>query len=53
MGDKGLCHTNHMAPHILRGRTLGPGDKIEVEVISKKNCGNGKTQYELKLLVVH
>ena len=53
VGKSGLCHNRYLTPHILRGRTLGPGDKIEVVVIEKKQRSNGTIDVSLRLVAVH
>ncbi|XP_030854335.1 S1 RNA-binding domain-containing protein 1 [Strongylocentrotus purpuratus] len=50
--DKGLCHRSHMLHHILKGKVLGPGDKVEVVVISKRLTDSGKWNFSLRLVGV-
>lgn len=50
--DKGLCHRNNMLHHILKGKVLGPGDKVEVVVTSKRLMDRGKWNISLRLVGV-
>nr|XP_054759218.1 S1 RNA-binding domain-containing protein 1-like [Lytechinus pictus] len=50
LADHGLCHRNHMPHHILQGKVLGPGDKIEVVVTEKKLVNGRKWNISLRLV---
>ncbi|XP_072168956.1 S1 RNA-binding domain-containing protein 1-like [Diadema setosum] len=52
VGTNGLCHKTKMSHTVLNGHTLGPGDKVDVVVLSKTDTSGGKVNISLRLVSI-